>query len=279
HDRYRPACAISFAGGIDADGKISSLVIKSAGSAIFKFFYRNFSAAAGFADMFYDIPNVSARNVISEKLNVPVGTWRSPGLNQNIFFIESFIDELAYAAGLDPVEFRKAHLGTQPRHLQVLEKVAEMADWGNPAVAGAAHGIAIHQAHGSVFAQVAEVSVINGSVTVHKVYCAVDCGQVVNPDIVKAQMEGGIIFGLTAALYGEITLDRGRVAQSNFHNYPMVSMRDAPEVETAIIASGAAPGGVGEGGVPPVFPAVTNAVYAATGQRIRKLPLSLHDFS
>jgi isoquinoline 1-oxidoreductase beta subunit len=178
---------------------------------------------------------------------------------------------------VDPLEFRKDHL--EGRSRTVLEKAAEMANWGNASVSGASQGVAFGLHGGSITAQIAEVSVDSGGeVTVHKIYCAIDCGDVVNPDIVKAQMEGAVIFGLTAALYGEITIENGRVQQSNFHDYPMLTLKDAPPVETEIIISGSRRTGVGESGVPPIAPAVTNAIFAATGHRIRRLPVSRYDF-
>ena len=196
-----------------------------------------------------------------------------------MFFVESFVDELAAAAGEDPLALRGEHLKHNARRLAVLERVAEMANWGQPLVPGASQGVALALHGASVLAQIAEVSVDSaGDVTVHTVYCALDCGRVLNPDIVAAQIEGAVIFGLTAALYGEITIDHGRVQQYNFHDYPLVTMKDTPLVKTTIIESDARPSGVGEIGVPPIAPAVTNAIFAATGNRIRQLPISRHHF-
>jgi CO/xanthine dehydrogenase Mo-binding subunit len=189
------------------------------------------------------------------------------------------MDELAHAAGADPLQFRKDHLQGRTRGLAVLDEVEKISGWGNPNVPGAAHGVAYHEAHGAFFALVAEVTVVNGVVKVHKVYCAADCGVVVNPDIVKAQIEGGFIFGMSAAMDGSITIENGRVKQSNFHDFPLVTLAEAPEVETSIISSSLSPGGVGELSVPPAAPVLTNAIYAATGKRIRKLPVSLHNLS
>jgi isoquinoline 1-oxidoreductase beta subunit len=205
---------------------------------------------------------------------VPVGFWRSVGSSQNGFVVESFIDELAHAAGQDPYEFRRALLGKSPRHKRVLEVAATKANWGSPLPAGRARGIAVVFSYASYAAHVAEVSVSpEGAVRVHRIVCAIDCGIAVNPDQVKAQMEGGAVYALTAVLYGQITLDKGRVQQTNFHNYPMLRINEAPVVETHIVDSGEAPGGLGEPGVPSVAPAVCNALFALTGKRIRTLPI------
>jgi isoquinoline 1-oxidoreductase beta subunit len=208
-------------------------------------------------------------------LPIPVGFWRAVGSSHNGFVVESFIDELAHAAGQDPFEYRRALLGEHPRHRAVLEAVAEAADWGGPVPEGRARGIAVVESFLSYVAQVAEVSVEEGRPRVHKVWCAVDCGMVVNPAIVRAQMESSIVYGLTAALYGRINIEGGRVVQGNFDDYLMVRMNEAPEVEVVLVPSGDAPGGVGEPGLPPIAPAVTNAIYALTGQRIRELPIEL----
>jgi isoquinoline 1-oxidoreductase beta subunit len=184
------------------------------------------------------------------------------------------MDELAHAAGKDPLEYRRTLLGKHPRHQRVLELAAEKAEWGKPLPDGRGRGIAVHESFGSFIAQVAEASVApEGTVRVHRVVCAIDCGPVVNPDQVRAQMEGAIVFGLTAALYGEITFEKGRVKQGNFHDYPMLRMNEMPVVEVHIVPSTEKMGGVGEPGVPPVAPAVANAVFAATGKRIRRLPM------
>jgi isoquinoline 1-oxidoreductase beta subunit len=277
HDTYRPVFKAELKGGIDESNKIISWIGKSAGSPIMAWGEIDFMAVMGFSDIPYDTPNMSAHYVKSD-LDIPIGWWRSVGASQNSFFVESFVDELASAAGVDPLAFRKDHLTGRSR--TVLDKVAEMANWGTATVSGAAQGVAFGVHSGSITAQVAEVSVgSGGEVTVHKVYCAIDCGDVVNPDIVKAQMEGAVIFGLTAALHGEITIENGRVQQSNFHDYPILTLKDAPPVETEIIISGSKRAGVGESGVPPIAPAVTNAIFAATGQRIRRLPISRYEFS
>jgi isoquinoline 1-oxidoreductase beta subunit len=189
--------------------------------------------------------------------------------------MESFLDELAHAAGQDPYLYRRQLLVKHPRNLKVLETAAKKAGWGKPLPKGRGRGIAIHESFGSFIAQVAEVSVNpKGEVKVHRVVCAVDCGRIVNPDTIKAQMESGITFGLSAALYGAITLKNGRVEQGNFHDYQLVRMPAAPKIEVHIIYSNEPPGGVGEPGVPPIAPAVANAMFAATGKRIRSLPMT-----
>jgi len=279
HDHYRPAFNARLSGGVDDSGKIVSWIGKNAGLPVFQMLNRDFAAITGFATIPYDIPNISVRSVSNTDIGIPVGAWRSPGSNQNIFFVESFMDELAHAAGIDPVQFRKTHLKSNSRSLAVLEKVSEMANWGSPGVLGAGQGIALNEAHGAFFGLIAEVSVKDGAVTVHKLYCAVDCGVAINPDIIKAQVEGGVIFGLTAALSGEITIKGGRVEQSNFHDCPLLGLKDAPVVETQIIESSANPGGVGEIAVPPIAPAVTNAIFSATGHRIRIMPISRYEFT
>jgi isoquinoline 1-oxidoreductase subunit beta len=232
------------------------------------------TSVEGAEDIPYNIPNILV-DVHSPKIGIPVQWWRSVGHSHTAFVVESFIDELAHAAKKDPLEFRRSLLLRHPRHKAVLELAAQKAGWGTSLPAGYGRGIAVHDSFGSFIAQVAEVSVsADGSVHVHRVVCAVDCGRVVNPDTVSAQMEGGIVFGLTAALYGAITLKDGRVEQSNFHNYQMLRMSAMPAVEVYIAPSEEPPEGVGEPGVPPVAPAVANAVFAATGKRIRTLPIS-----
>jgi len=233
------------------------------------------SAVEGSADMPYDVPNflVDWRELTAP---VPVGWWRSVGHSQNSFVTESFLDELAAAAGQDPVAYRRKLLGGEPRVLAVLELAASKAGWGTPLTEGRARGVAVVRSFGSIVAEVAEVSVDEaGVIQVHRVTCAVDCGTPVNPALITAQMQGGVIFGLSAALHGEITIERGRVRQNNFYDYDVLRMPAAPVVEVHIVPSAEPPGGVGEPGVPPIAPAVANAVFALTGTRLRKLPLRL----
>jgi isoquinoline 1-oxidoreductase subunit beta len=209
--------------------------------------------------------------------SVPVGFWRSVGHSHTAFFDESFVDELASALKKDPFEFRRELLAGKPRHLKVLETAAKEAGWGQPLPAGSGRGIALRASFGSIVAQVAEVAVTDGkTLQVRRVTCAVDCGPVVNPAIVRAQMESGIIYGLSAALYGEITLANGAVEQSNFPDYDAVRLADAPAMTVHLVDTGASSiGGVGEPGTPPIAPAVANAIFAATGKRLRDLPLRL----
>jgi len=292
HDQYRPAARHLLRGGLGAAGLPelwSHLVVCP--SIIAKFLPRwlpgfatrlagplkggvDANAIEGAPDLPYAIPNLEVRYQRAD-LGVPVGFWRSVGHSHTAFAVECFLDELAGLAGKDPVEFRRALLAAAPRHLGVLNLAAERAGWGGTLPAGRAQGIALHESFGSYVAQVAEVSVEANALRVHRVVCAVDCGQVVHPDNVAAQMEGGVVFGLTAALKGRVTLERGRVKQSNFHDYPLLTMREMPAIEVHLVESRLEPGGVGEPGTPPIAPAVANAVFALTGQRIRKLPITL----
>jgi isoquinoline 1-oxidoreductase beta subunit len=230
------------------------------------------TSVEGAADLPYAVPNVAV-DLHSPKVGVPVLWWRSVGHSHTAFVVESFVDELAHAAGRDPVAYRRALLAAHPRHLAVLELAAEKAGWGKPLPKGSARGVAVHESFGSRVAQVAEVTVEGGRVRVTRVVCAVDCGLPVNPDGIRAQMESAIAYGLSAALHGAITLKDGRVEQSNFHDYPVLRLSEMPAVEVHIVPSTDRPTGVGEPGTPPIAPAVANAVFAATGKRLRALPL------
>lgn len=278
HDFYRPAARASFRAKLDADGSpvgfsshiVCASINVSMGAPADKL---DDNSVDGIMNLPYDIPNVSIA-AVNARFGVPLGFWRSVGASQNGFMLESFIDELAWAAGADPVEYRRGLLGKQARHLGVLDLAAEKAGWTTPPPAGRARGIAVVESFHSYVAEVAEVSLNpDRTVRVHKVVAAVDCGTVVNPDIVKAQLESAIIYGLSAALHGEITVRNGRVEQSNFHDYPLPRMRDMPEVEVHMVPSTVAPTGIGEPGTPPIAAAVANAIYALTRQRIRRLPI------
>ena len=231
------------------------------------------TSVKGAANLPYAIPNVLV-DLNSPKIGVPVQWWRSVGSTHTAFSTETFMDEIAGAARKDPVEFRRALLAKHPRHLGVLDLVAEKAGWGTPLPKGKARGVAVHESFKTYVAQVAEVSMKpGGSFRVDRVVCAVDCGVAINPDIIRAQMEGGIGFGLAAALDGAITLNEGRVEQSNFHDYTVLRMNEMPKVEVHIVPSQENPTGVGEPGVPPIAPAVCNTLLALTGKRIRTLPI------
>jgi isoquinoline 1-oxidoreductase subunit beta len=285
HDFYRPMHVAQLRAAVGADGKVASLRIKSAGDTITpRWMERGLPALAGPVDMpdktasegLFDLPYGFANQHMSHvatRMGVPVGFWRSVGHSHNAFFSESFVDELAAETKQDPVAFRSALLTDAPRYLAVLKLAAEKAQWGSTLPAGHARGVALHESFGSIVAEVVEVSLRDGVPRVHRVVCAIDCGTVVNPNTVAQQMESGIIFALTAALYGKIDIKDGAVQQSNFPTYPMVMLAAAPVVETYIVPSTRAPSGVGEPAVPPLAPAVANALFALTGQRKRSLPL------
>jgi isoquinoline 1-oxidoreductase beta subunit len=231
------------------------------------------TSVEGAKEIPYEIPNILV-DLHTTKVGVPVQWWRSVGHSHTGFVVESFIDELAHAAGKDPYEFRRRLLAGHPRHRGVLELAAKNAGWGKALPGGRARGIAVHESFGSYVAHVAEVSVTpEGRVRVHKVTCAVDCGRFVNPSTIEAQMESAVVFGLSAALHGAITLKDGRVEQGNFDDYQVLRMNEMPEVKVHIVKSAAKPGGIGEPGVPPVASAVCNAVFVLTGKRIRRLPI------
>ncbi len=279
---YRPASVTRFSGGLDAEGRAVLFTANVASPSIMEgsHFMKlppdgvDAFGVEGVRDCPYDIPNLHVEYSRQEPGGVQVWFWRSVGHSQNSFFLESFIDEMAGAAGKDPYEFRRSLLSKQPRYKGVLELAAEKAGWGSPLPAGVHRGIAVVQSFGSWCAEVAEVSVAaDGTPKVHRVVAAVDCGMTVNPDIVKRQIESAIVYGLTAALYGKITFRDGGVEQSNFHDYRMLRMNEMPRVEVHIVPSKEAPGGIGEPGTPAVAPAVANAIFAATGKRIRKLPI------
>lgn len=222
------------------------------------------------------IPHYSFE-LITTHLGVPVSAWRSVGNTHTAFVMETLIDELATEAKMDPVEYRRTLFKNAPRHLAALNLAVEKAEWDTPLTKGRFKGIAVHEAMGSFVSQVVEISIDDNKLYVHRVVCAIDCGLAVNPDGVHAQMEGGIIYGLTAALYGEITIENGRVQQSNFHDYQMLRMNNTPKIEVYIVPSSEKMGGAGEPGVPPIAPALANALFAATGKRLRRLPIQQSD--
>ena len=285
HDFYRPMHLAKFQASLDEKGEVSSLRIKSAGDAITPRWMARAAphlsgpidmpdktASEGLFDLPYGFLNQHMSHVAT-KSGVPVGFWRSVGHSHNAFFSESFIDELAAATKQDPLAFRLKLLKDAPRYAAVLKLAAGKAAWGQALPAGRARGIALHESFDSIVAQVAEVSLSNGQIRVHRVVCAIDCGTVVNPGTVAQQVESSVIYGLSAALFGKIDIVGGAVQQSNFPNYPIVSLSQAPTVETHIVPSTRHPAGVGEPAVPPIAPAVGNALFALTGKRQRALPL------
>jgi isoquinoline 1-oxidoreductase beta subunit len=281
---YRPAYVHRVRAGLDRSGKPVAWEQRIVGQSIllgtpFEAFAVkdgiDFSSIEGVVDLPYKMPAMQVELHTTDP-GIPVQWWRSVGHTHTGYATEVFVDELAAAAKQDPFAFRRTLLAGSPRHLGVLELAAEKAGWGKPLPAGRGRGIAVHKSFDSYVAEVAEVSLdTDGTVKVHRVVCAVDCGVAVNPDVIRAQMEGGIAFGLSAALYGEVTLDKGVVQQTNFHQYRQLRMPEMPVIEVHIVPSAETPTGVGEPGVPPVAPAVANAVFALTGKPVRKLPIRL----
>lgn len=280
---FRPLTLHSLRGAVDASGKVTAWHQRIVGQSIvvgtpFQMMIGKDgidpTTVEGAATTKYDIPNLQVE-LTSPVLPVPVQWWRSVGNTHTAFAVESFIDELAAAARKDPVEFRRGLLTKAPRHLGVLNLAAEKAGWGSPLPAGMARGVAVHESFNSYVAEVAEVSIEDGKPKVHRVVVAVDCGVVVNPDVVRMQMESCVAYGLSAALFGEITLKEGRVEQGNFDRYRVLRINEMPKVEVYMVPSTEAPTGVGEPGTPPIAPAVTNAVFALTGKRVRTLPVRL----
>ena len=281
NDLYRPANCCRIEGGVDYKGQLLAwshkVVVPSIFSRVFPQMMKKEidpAAVEGIENMEYEIPNVHVEYVRFDA-PVPVGFWRSVGSTHNAFTVECFIDELAHAARKDPLEFRLNCLKDHKRASGVLQLAADKAEWGKPLKKGQARGIAQHLSFGSYVAQVAEVSVDvkSGTIKVHRVVCAVDCGDVINPAIIRAQMEGGITMGLSAALKEGIELENGGIASSNFNNYELLRMQEAPVIEVHILKSKEKHGGIGEPGVPPIAPAVANAVFNATRIRLRKLPM------
>ena len=287
HDFYRPLQVAQLRAALDALGQARSLRIHAAGDAISpRWLERAKPSLAGPVDTadkttaegLFDLPYGFAHQHmahVATRSGVPVGFWRSVGHSHNAFFSEGFMDELAHAAGQDPLAYRLGLLQSAPRHLAVLKLAAAKAQWGRPLPAGQARGIALHASFGSIVAEVVEVSLQSGQPRVHRVVCAIDCGTAINPGLIAQQMESAVVFGLTAALFGRIDIQDGVVQQGNFHNYPLLGLAQTPQVETWIVPSTRPPAGVGEPGLPPLAPALAGALFALTGQRLRSLPLQL----
>ena len=284
HDLYRPFGMARLVAGLDAEGMPIAWKIRLAGPSFVASLVPGFGAnivdrsyVSGLGEeMRYDVPNYLLDYVVCVT-SVPLGVWRAINYTQNAFYKECFVDEMAHAAGMDPYLYRRKLLRNSPKSLAVLDAAAKKADWGAALPAGICRGIAVNEACGSYCAQVVEASVTDGRVRVHRVVSALDSGHVVNPLSVEMQTQGAIVYALTAALYGEITIKDGAAEQSNFDAYEMLRLADAPQVETVMVPSGDFWGGVGEPPVPPLAPALCNAVFAATGKRIRSLPLKNHD--
>jgi isoquinoline 1-oxidoreductase subunit beta len=264
HDFYRPAHAMRFEACLAKGGLPAAWLMRVAGPSL----------ALGGTDLPYAISQVREEHV-EVAAAVPAGPWRSVGASNNAFGIECFVDELAHAAARDPVAYRLALLQDAPRHRATLELAASKSGWEEPVAAGRARGVAVYQSFDAIVAHVAEVSVTRGVIRAERVVCAIDCGIAVTPDAIRAQLEGSIALGLSAALHEEIRIIEGRVQQGSFLDYPLLGMAEMPTVEVHIVPSQRAPGGVGEPGVPPIAPALANAVFAATGRRLRRLPLRL----
>jgi isoquinoline 1-oxidoreductase beta subunit len=279
HDRYRPASYVRMVAGLDADGWPTAWT----GTVVCQSFAGlrggvDPMAVEGIADIDYNIPNVHV-DYHPPEVDLPTNYWRSVGNSQNTYFTECFIDELAGVTGKDPVEFRRRLLADSPRLLNVLEIAADRANWGSSLPEGRYRGVASVSCFGSHNAQVAEVSIDNGQVRVHRVVCVVDCGLAVNPTTVVQQMQGAIVYGISAALKGEITLEQGRVQQTNFHQYDVLRIDEMPVVDVHIVPSSEGPGGIGEVGTPAIAPAIVNAIFSATGKPIRKLPIRPEDLA
>ena len=290
HDFYRPAASSRFKAGLDEDGQLTAWVNHSASQAIVpQALHRLFgipaagpdkTTAEGAFDQAYEWPHVLVSHSTVD-LPIPVGFWRSVGHSHHAFFKESFVDEVAHATGRSPLELRLAWLKQHPRHTHALKEVTQRSGWQHepfraPDGSTRAKGLALHESFGSIVAQVAEVSVQANTIRVHRVWCVIDAGTVIHPDLVAQQMESAVAFGLSAALHGEVRIEKGRVQHTNFHDQPVLRLNEMPEVETYIVPSQQPPEGVGEPGTPPLAPAVANAVFALTGQRLRQLPLRLN---
>ena len=281
HDLYRPYWFDRLSAGLDSRGKPVAWNHRFAGSSVASrwapsWFQNGLDAdlIEGAIDLPYDFPNFHVEYARVEPQGVRTAFWRSVGPSHNVFVTESFVDELAAASGQDPVAFRSTLLDKAPRARAVLHLAAEKAGWGQMLTARVGRGVALQTVFATYMALVAEVEVgSDGTVLVRRVVCAVDCGTVINPDTVRAQVEGGVNFGITAALYGDITIKDGRIEQSNFDSYRILRMNEAPSIEVHIVQNAEAPGGMGETGTSCIVPAVANAIFAATGKRLRKMPV------
>jgi isoquinoline 1-oxidoreductase subunit beta len=286
HDYYRPASLVKMSAGLDAEGKPTAFTARIACDSIMSWFFPGSitngldgQSVEGISDIAYDIPNILVDYHLMAG-PVPMGFWRSVGASQNGFFSECFIDELAHAAKKDPYEYRRDLLSKKPRNLGVLNLAAEKAGWGTPLPPGRFRGIACLEAFSTYAAEVVELSIDkDNGVKVHRVVAAVDCGLVINPDTAEAQVSGAIVYGITAALNTEITIDKGRVVQTNFHTIPPLRMNECPKIEVHFVPSTETPSGLGEPAVPPVAPAIANAIFAATGKRVRKMPIKPEDLA
>jgi isoquinoline 1-oxidoreductase subunit beta len=276
HDYYRPPSRHELAGGLDGAGRLVAWHHRVRAPSIRGQLFGGNPGRPDVVEGAADVPYAAGAVLVDcavPELGVTIGWWRSVYASQNAFAEESFVDELAHAAGRDPVAFRLDHLTAAPRLRGALALATEKAGWGSPAPKGRVRGVACHTSFGSHVAEVAEVAVEGSEIRVHRVVAAVDCGWTVNPDTIEAQVEGAIVYGLSAALRGEITVEHGAVQQGNFDDYEPLRMKEMPAVEVHLVKSGEDPGGIGEPGLPPIAPAVANAVFAATGRRLRRLPL------
>jgi isoquinoline 1-oxidoreductase beta subunit len=286
HDFYRPVSMVRLTAALDQRGDLTAWKVRATGPSVFSIVRPedvkdglDLIFVEGLMDRPYEVPNTFVEYAM-RNTPVPIGFWRSVYNSQNAFYRECFLDELAHAGGHDPYEFRRKLLAKQPKPLAVLDAAAKRAGWGSPLPAGVFRGIAYYEPRGSLVCQVAEVSVsARQKVKVHRIVCALDTGYVVNPDTVNAQVEGGIFDGLNTAFNSKITINNGRVEQTGFADYPMLRLRDMPKIEVVQVPSGGFWGGAGEVGLPPVAPAVCNAIFAATGKRLRSLPLRDHGFA